>query len=126
VSDKQERARHIWQPVVDRLEGLIDDHVHEAIAPLTQRIEQHEHRLTELEQQVPGTEAMMSDESKRAEQEVNDTTPTNEPGRTPADSDLSPNPDDRGKTTQTGDEGDVPEDVRKRLREETGRDRRET
>jgi hypothetical protein len=52
-----------------------------------------------------------------AEEVVNDTTPTNEPGPTPADSDLSPNPDDRGKTTQTGSEDDVPEDVKKRLEE---------
>jgi hypothetical protein len=59
----------------------------------------------------------MSNKSNDAEQEVNDTTPTNEPGETPADSELSPNPDDRGKTTQTGDEGDVPEDVKKALEE---------
>jgi hypothetical protein len=58
-----------------------------------------------------------SNPSEEAEEIVNDTTPTNAPGRTPADSDLSPNPDDRGKTTQTGDEDDVPEDVKNTLDE---------
>jgi hypothetical protein len=52
-----------------------------------------------------------------AEDVVNDTTPTNEPGPTPADTELSPNPDDRGKTTQTGREDGVPEDVKKTLKE---------
>jgi hypothetical protein len=58
-----------------------------------------------------------SDPKDNAEDLVNDTTPTNEPRPTPADSELSPNPDDRGKTTQTGEEGDVPEDVKKALEE---------
>jgi hypothetical protein len=58
-----------------------------------------------------------SNPNEADEKIVNDTTPTNAPGRTPADSDLSPNPDDRGKSTQTGDEDDVPEDVKKALEE---------
>ena len=56
--------------------------------------------------------------NEEAEELVNDTTPTNEPGPTPADSDLSPNPDDRGKTTQTGAEGDVPASVRDAIEEQ--------
>jgi hypothetical protein len=113
VSDKHEQARHIWQPVVDRLEGLIDDHVHEAIAPLTQRIEQHEHRLTALEQQTPSTEAMMSNKSNDAEQEVNDATPTNSPEPTPAETELGGDPperrgdaDDNGSETPKPNQGD--------------------
>jgi hypothetical protein len=63
-----------------------------------------------------------SNPNDEPEEVVNDTTPTNAPGPTPADSDLSPNPDDRGKTTQTGSEDNVPEPLRTRLREEPGGD----
>jgi hypothetical protein len=58
-----------------------------------------------------------ADPNDEAEDVVNDTTPTNEPGPTPADSELSPTPDDRGKTTQTGSEEDVPPDVKDALEE---------
>jgi len=68
----------------------------------------------------------MSQEPNDAEQAVNDATPTNDPEPTPADTELSPNPDDRGTTTQTGSEDDVPEPLRTRLREETGRDQKGT
>ena len=48
---------------------------------------------------------------------VNAATPTNEPGPTPADNSTGPEPDDRGKTTQTGDASDVPGPVRRAMKE---------
>jgi len=46
----------------------------------------------------------MSQEADKTGQAVNDSTPTNAPGPTPADADLSPDPDDRGATAGTKDE----------------------
>ena len=68
----------------------------------------------------------MSQSPHDAGQDVNDATPTNDPEPTPAETELGGDPDDRGKTTQTGSEDDVPEPLRTRLREATGRDKDET